>query len=474
MDDLLDRLRTSIGADHVLTEDADVAAYVVDWTGTHAGRALAVVRPGSTEEVAAVVAACAEAGVPVVPQGGNTGLVGGGVPDASGSQVVLSLGRMRRVREVDPVAGTSTVDAGVVLADVQAAAAQVDRLFPMSLGSEGSCTIGGNLSTNAGGTAVLRYGMTRELVLGLEVVLPDGRVWDGLRGLRKDNTGYDLTQLFVGAEGTLGVITGAVLRLFPATPRHATAWVAVPSVDAAVVLLGLAQQHAGVHLSTFEIANRQAVDLVLAHLPGTSDPLGEPSDWYVLVELAGSASDDGLDETLETLLGEAVESGRASDAAVAGSPQQRSALWGLREGISEAQKVEGATLKHDVTLPIARLAEWTAAMGPRLQEVCPGVRPVTYGHVGDGNLHYNLNAPLADGSSDDALLAAASDLTTAIYDSVARESGSISAEHGLGRTKVAAAASYKSEVEVDLMRAVKQALDPAGLMNPGVLVPPSS
>jgi len=475
MDDLLDRLRTSIGADHVLTEDADVAAYVVDWTGTHAGQALAVVRPGSTEEVAAVVAACAEAGVPVVPQGGNTGLVGGGVPDASGSQVVLSLGRMRRVREVDPVAGTITVDAGVVLADVQAAAAQVDRLFPMSLGSEGSCTIGGNLSTNAGGTAVLRYGMTRELVLGLEVVLPDGRVWDGLRGLRKDNTGYDLTQLFVGAEGTLGVITGAVLRLFPATPRHATAWVAVPSVDAAVVLLGLAQQHAGVHLSTFEIANRQAVDLVLAHLPGASDPLGEPSDWYVLVELAGSASDDGLDETLETLLGEAVESGSASDAAVAGSPQQRSALWGLREGISEAQKVEGATLKHDVTLPIARLAEWTAAMGPRLQEVCPGVRPVTYGHVGDGNLHYNLNAPVADGSSDDdALLAAASDLTTAIYDSVARESGSISAEHGLGRTKVAAAASYKSEVEVDLMRAVKQALDPAGLMNPGVLVPPSS
>jgi FAD/FMN-containing dehydrogenase len=475
MDDLLDRLRTSVGADHVLTEDADVAAYVVDWTGTHAGRALAVVRPGSTEEVAAVVAACAEAGVPVVPQGGNTGLVGGGVPDASGSQVVLSLGRMRRVREVDPVAGTVTVDAGVVLADVQAAATQVDRLFPMSLGSEGSCTIGGNLSTNAGGTAVLRYGMTRELVLGLEVVLPDGRVWDGLRGLRKDNTGYDLTQLFVGAEGTLGVITGAVLRLFPATPRHATAWVAVPSVDAAVALLGLAQQHAGVHLSTFEIANRQAVDLVLAHLPEASDPLGEPSDWYVLVELAGSDSDDGLDETLESLLGEAVEAGSATDAAVAASPRQRSALWGLRESISEVQKVEGATLKHDVTLPIARLAAWTASTGPLLQEICPGVRPVTYGHVGDGNLHYNLNAPLADGrSDDDALRAAASDLTTAIYDSVARESGSISAEHGLGRTKAAAAASYKSDVEVDLMRAVKQALDPAGLMNPGVLLPPPS
>jgi FAD/FMN-containing dehydrogenase len=468
--DLLDQLRTAVSDAHVLTEPADVAAYVVDWTGTHQGRALAVVRPGSTAEVAAVVRACAESRTPVVPQGGNTGLVGGGVPDASGTAVVLSLGRMRSVREVDPVAGTITVDAGVVLADVQAAAERAGRLFPMSLGSEGSCTIGGNLATNAGGTAVLRYGMTRELVLGLEVVLPDGRVWDGLRGLRKDNTGYDLTQLFVGSEGTLGVITGAVLRLFPATPRHATAWVAVPSVAAAVSLLGTAQQHGGVHLSTFEIANRQAIELVLAHLPGAVDPLAAPSEWYVLVELAGSASDEGLDETLESLLGDAVEAGTATDAAIAGSPAQRDALWALREGISEVQKVEGATLKHDVTLPIADLADWTEAMGPRLQEVLPGVRPVTYGHVGDGNLHYNLNAPVG---RDDDLRAAAGDLTTAIYDAVAAAQGSISAEHGLGRTKAAAAASYKSDVEVDLMRAVKQALDPAGLMNPGAVVPPA-
>lgn len=470
MTDLLDRLRTAVGDAHVLTEPADLEAYVVDWTGVHEGRALAVVRPGSTAEVAEVVRACAETRTPVVPQGGNTGLVGGGVPDASGTAVVLSLGRMRSVREVDPVAGTITVDAGVVLADVQAAAKGAGRLFPMSLGSEGSCTIGGNLATNAGGTAVLRYGMTRELVLGLEVVLPDGRVWDGLRGLRKDNTGYDLTQLFVGSEGTLGVITGAILRLFPATPRHATAWVAVPSVGAAVSLLGTAQQHGGGHLSTFEIANRQAIDLVLAHLPGAVDPLAEPSDWYVLVELAGSASDEGLDTTLEALLGEAVEAGAATDAAVAGSPAQRSALWALREGISEAQKVEGATLKHDVTLPIADLAGWTEAMGPTLQEVLPGVRPVTYGHVGDGNLHYNLNAPVG---RDDDLRTAAGDLTTAIYDAVAAAHGSISAEHGLGRTKVAAAAAYKSDVELDLMRAVKQALDPAGLMNPGAVVPPA-
>ena len=471
MTDLLDRLRAAVGDAHVLTERDDVAAYVVDWTGVHAGRALAVVRPGSTDEVAAVVAACAEARTPIVPQGGNTGLVGGGVPDGSGAQVVLSLGRMRTVRDVDPVAGTITVDAGVVLADVQAAAADAGRLFPMSLGSEGSCTIGGNLATNAGGTAVLRYGMTRELVLGLEVVLPDGRVWDGLRGLRKDNTGYDLTQLFVGSEGTLGVITGAVLRLFPATPRHATAWVAVPSVEAAVALLGVAQQHAAAHLATFEIANRQAIDLVLAHLPGAVDPLGEPSDWYVLIELAGTETDDGLDDALEAILGDAVEASLANDAAIAGSPAQRSALWGLREGISEVQKVEGATLKQDVTLPIADLAAWTVAMGQRLQEILPGVRPVTYGHVGDGNLHYNLNAPAIDGTSrDDDLRAAAADLSAAIYDAVAAANGSISAEHGLGRMKAAAAASYKSDVEVDLMRAVKQALDPAGLMNPGVVV----
>lgn len=472
-DRLLDRLREAVGAAHVLTGDDEVAAHVVDWTGVHRGRALAVVRPGSTDEVAAVVRACAEARTPLVPQGGNTGLVGGGVPDASGSQVVLSTTRIRTVRDVDPVAGTITVDAGVVLADVQAAAAAVDRLFPMSLGSEGSCTIGGNLATNAGGTAVLRYGMTRELVLGLEVVLPDGRVWDGLRRLRKDNTGYDLTQLFVGSEGTLGVITGAVLRLFPATPRHATAWVAVPSVAAAVSLLALAQREGGAHLATFEIANRQALDLVLAHLPGAVDPLAAPSDWYVLVELAGTASDDGLDASLERLLAAGVDAGAVTDAAVATGPARRDALWALREGISEVQKVEGATLKHDVTLPIAGLAAWTEAMGPRLQELLPGVRPVTYGHVGDGNLHYNLNAPSPDGTSRDQDLRDAADaLTTAIHDAVAAAHGSISAEHGLGRAKAAAAAAYKSEVEVDLMRALKQALDPDGLLNPGALLPP--
>jgi len=468
-DDLLQRLREALGTQHVLTDESDVAAYIVDWTGAHSGRALAVVRPGSTEEVADVVAACHRAGVAIVPQGGNTGLVAGGVPDGSGNQVVLSLGRMRAIRDIDPVAGTITVEAGVVLADVQAAAAAAGRLFPMSLGSEGSCTIGGNLSTNAGGTAVLRYGMTRELALGLEVVLPDGRVWDGLRGLRKDNTGYSLKDVFIGAEGTLGVITAAVMRLFPPTPVRATAWVSVPDTASAVTLLGLVQAHAGAHLATYEIVNRAALDLVLTHLPGARDPApGATSDWAVLVELAGTSD---LDAPLEAALGEAVEQGLVEDAAFAGSSAQRSTLWALREGISEAQKVEGATLKHDVTLPIADLALWTDRITPILESILPGVRLVTYGHVGDGNLHFNLSPPVVDGGNGgDALLAAAGELTSAIYDSVAAARGSISAEHGLGSTKAAAAASYKSQVEVDLMRAIKDALDPQGLMNPGTLL----
>jgi FAD/FMN-containing dehydrogenase len=467
-DRLLQRLRELLGPEHVLTGDA-AAAYEVDWTGQHHGRAAAVLRPRTTDEVAAVVGACHEAGVAVVPQGGNTGLVAGGVPDDSGSQVVLSLGRMRTVRAVDPVAGTITVEAGVVLADLQAAAEDAGRLFPMSLGSEGSCTIGGNLATNAGGTAVLRYGMTRELVLGLEVVLPDGRVWDGLRALRKDNTGYSLKDLFVGSEGTLGVITAAVLRLFPPTPSRATAWAAVADVAAAVDLLAVVQSRAAAHLSTFEVVSRPALELVLAHLPGATDPLRSPSGWAVLVELAGPAGED-LDPVLEAALADAVEAGLVEDAAVAGSPAQRSALWALREGISEAQKVEGATLKHDVTLPIASLAGWATEIGPALETLLPGVRLVTYGHVGDGNLHYNLSAPPGD---DAALLDAAPALTRAIYDSVAAAGGSISAEHGLGRAKAAAGASYKSDVEVDLMRAVKAALDPAGVMNPGALLPPA-
>ncbi len=465
-DQLHQRLRAALGETAVLTDPDDVAPYTSDWTGAFTGTASAVVRPADTEGVAAAVRLCAEAGVGIVPQGGNTGLVGGGVPDGSGEQVVLSLGRMRRIRTVDPIADTITVEAGVPLQAVQEAATASDRLFPLSLGSEGSCTIGGTIATNAGGTAVLRYGMMRDLVLGLEVVLPDGRVWDGLRPLRKDNTGYDLKQLFIGSEGTLGIVTAAVLRLMPPTPRRATAFLALDSVDAATALLPVLRQHGGGQLTTYELLGRQALDLVLTHQPGSRDPFGEPHAWYALVEIAGSTDD--VEARLEAALGEAVEADLVGDAVIAGGPAQRSALWRLREDISEAQKSEGVSIKHDVTLPIDDLARFVTEMRPRLEELLPGVRPVTYGHVGDGNLHYNLSAPVGD---DAALRAAAADLTRAVYETVTALGGSISAEHGLGALKRAAAARYKSDVEVDLMRMVKQALDPTGLMNPGKVLP---
>jgi FAD/FMN-containing dehydrogenase len=464
---LLDTLREALDPAGVLTDSDDIAPYVVDWTGAHVGAATAVIRPADTVGVASVVRLCGEAGVAVVPQGGNTGLVGGGVPDASGSQVVLSLGRMRRIRDLDTVADTITVEAGAVLHAVQEAAAAAGRLFPLSLGSEGSCTIGGNISTNAGGTAVLRYGMMRDLVLGLEVVLPDGRVWEGLRPLHKDNTGYDLKQLFIGAEGTLGVVTAAVLRLLPATPRRATALIALPSVDSAVRLLPLLRELAGGRLTAWELLNRQTLDLVLAHLPGARDPFRSPHGWYGLVEVAGSA-DDELDTLLESALAAAVAADLVLDAVVASGPTQRRALWALREGISEVQKTEGASIKHDVTLPVAALPDFVARIAPRLEAVLPGLRLVTYGHVGDGNLHYNLSAPVG---RDAALHAAAPALTRAVYDAVTSAGGSISAEHGIGVLKREAVAAHKSEVENDLMRAVKHALDPHGLMNPGKVVP---
>ena len=465
--ELLDQLRAELGDGHVLTDPDDIASYVDDWTGMFAGTASAVVRPADTAGVVAAVRLCGEAGVAVVPQGGNTGLVGGAVPDGTGGQVVLSLGRMRRIRDVDTMADTITVEAGAILQTVQEAAASAGRLFPLSLGSEGSCTIGGTISTNAGGTAVLRYGMMRDLVLGLEVVLPDGRVWDGLRPLRKDNTGYDLKQLFIGAEGTLGVVTAAVLRLLPATPRRATALVALPSVDSAVRLLPLVREQAGGRLTAWELLNRQALDLVLAHLPGTRDPFPTAHGWYGLIELAGAAGDE-LDPLLEAALGAAVAADLVLDAVIASNPTRRRALWALREGISEGQKVEGPSIKHDVTLPIAALPDFAAQVAPRLEAVLPGLRLVTYGHVGDGNLHYNLSAPIGH---DDTLRAAAPELTRVVYDAVTGAGGSISGEHGIGVLKREAAATCRSEVENDLMRAVKQALDPRGLMNPGKVVP---
>lgn len=473
--ELLAQLRELLDEPGVLTEPSDMAGYLSDWRGAYSGEALAVARPTTTNEVAEVVRACAAANVAVVAQGGNTGLCGGAVPsdvpavelNNIAGQVVLSLTRMRKVRAVDPVENTITVDAGVTLREVQEAAAEVGRLFPLSLGSEGSCTIGGNLSTNAGGATVLRYGMMRQLALGLEVVLPDGRIWDGLRPLRKDNTGYDLKQLFIGAEGTLGIITSAVLSLFPATPTTATAWVGLRDLTAGPAVLNLARTQAGDVLTAAELMSNQALSMVLKHVPGASSPLSEPVDWAVLLEVTGQQGAP-VDETLQAVVEAAAEDELITDAVFAVGTAPRAKLWMLRESISEAQNLEGPSLKHDITVPISRLVDFASAASARLNEICPGIRLVTFGHVGDGNLHYNLSKP--EGSDDAAFMAQATELTDAVYESVNFHGGSISAEHGIGASKRGALVKSKDKVELDIMRIVKVALDPHGFMNPGTVL----
>ena len=464
-DELNARLRTIVGAANVLEAEADMAPFLSDWRGRYHGRARAVVRPRDTAEVAAVVAACAQAGVAMVPQGGNTGLCGGATPLVDGAAVVISLARMNRIRALDADNDTLTVEAGCTLAAVQEAAQVAGRLFPLSLASEGSCLIGGNLSTNAGGVQVLRYGNTRELVLGLEVVLPDGRVWDGLRGLRKDNTGYDLKQLFIGAEGTLGIVTAAVLKLFPAIRSRATAWVAVPDPRAAVRLLGMLRAVCGERVSAFEIVGRTALGLVLQHIPGARDPLAGAPAWSVLVELSDPDVDAPLDAQLQAVLGEACAQGLAADAAVAASAAQAQALWALREDISEAQRIEGVSIKHDVSVPVSRIPEFLERAGAALAARWPDVRVVAFGHIGDGNLHYNLSKPAADDNA--AFIARTAEVNRIVHDLVCELGGSISAEHGLGQLKREEVLRYKPALEMELMRRVKQAFDPAGLMNPG-------
>jgi FAD/FMN-containing dehydrogenase len=464
-DELNARLRAIVGAAHVLEAEADMDPFLSDWRGRYHGRARAVVRPRDTAEVAAVVAACAQVGVAMVPQGGNTGLCGGATPLADGAAVVISLARMNRVRAVDPDNDTLTVEAGCTLAAVQEAAQAAGRLFPLSLASEGSCRIGGNLSTNAGGVQVLRYGNTRDLVLGLEVVLPDGRVWDGLRGLRKDNTGYDLKQLFIGAEGTLGIVTAAVLKLFPAIRSRATAWVAVPDPRAAVRLLGMLRAACGDRVSAFEIVGRTALGLVLRHIPGARDPLAGAPAWTVLVELSDPAVDAPLDDQLQAVLGEAFAQGLAGDVAVAASGAQAQALWALREDISEAQRIEGVSIKHDVSVPVSRIPDFLERASEALAARWPDVRVVAFGHIGDGNLHYNLSKSVADDNA--AFVARTPEVNRIVHDLVCELGGSISAEHGLGQLKREEVLRYKPALEMELMRRVKQAFDPAGLMNPG-------
>jgi FAD/FMN-containing dehydrogenase len=463
---LIQHLRRIVGEPNVLTAPAEVEPYVQDWRGIYVGATPAVVRPANTAEVAAVVTLCCEAGASLVPQGGNTGMCMASVPRAGFGEIVLSLARLNRIREVDPLNNTMTVEAGVVLQNIQQAAVEVDRLFPLSLGAQGSCMIGGNLSTNAGGVNVLRYGNTRDLVLGLEVVLPDGRVWNGLRALRKDNTGYDLKQLFVGAEGTLGVITAAVLKLFPRPTASATAWAAVRDPDAALELLALVRRHCGDRINAFELVSRNCLELVLRHIPGTRDPLSAVHGWYVLTELADSRPGEALRAELEAALEEGIGAGLVTDVTIAGSGAQSEALWRIRESIPEAARGEAGMLyRHDIAVAVSAIPEFIREAGPAIESRFPGANVICFGHLGDGNLHYNAYVP--GRMRSDAAARGAHDVTDLVYDLVQRFGGSFSAEHGIGLAKVRELERYKSAVEIDLMRTVKRALDPRGLLNPG-------
>lgn len=465
---LIVALSDIVGSANVLSEAADCAAYEEDWRGRYKGRALCVVRPANTAEVAAVVKACVAAGVAMVPQGGNTGLVGGGVPREGGGEVVISLARLNRVRAIDPVNNTVTVEAGCTLAAVQMAAAEQGRLFPLSLASEGTCQIGGNLASNAGGVQVLRYGNARELTLGLEVVLPDGEIWNGLRGLRKDNTGYDLKQLFIGSEGTLGIITAAVLKLHPPQASRALAWVALPDAQSAIALLDSLRQRLGERISAFEIVCSAAHELVLQHFPDATRPLAEISPWYALIELSDSDASAELNVPMELVLGDAFAQGWVTDATIARSEAQAQALWMLRENISEAQKKEGLSIKHDVSVPVSQVPEFLQRAGTALSVQFPGVRIVSFGHAGDGNLHYNPSMPDAEANS--VFIARTPEVNRLVHDIVAALDGSISAEHGLGQLKREEIKRYKSALEIAMMSRIKHAFDPAGLMNPGKLI----
>ncbi len=459
---LLEQFAAIVGQPHVLTAPGDTAPYLVDWRKQYLGPAEAVLCPASTAEVAALVALCAREGIAVVPQGGNTGLCGGSVPTGARREIVLSLGRMNRVRALDALNYTVTAEAGCVLAQIQRAAGDAGRLFPLSLGAEGSCQIGGNLSTNAGGVNVLRYGNARDLVLGLEVVLPDGRVWNGLRGLRKDNTGYDLKQLFIGAEGTLGVITAAVLKLYPMPTASATAWIAVQNPRRAVELLARLRDRLGDRLSAFELVSRRCLEAVLAHSPGSRDPLGAAHPWYVLAKLADSGASEALEARAEQALLECAERGVLIDLALAKNEAQAGELWRIREMIPEAQF---RNIKHDVSVPVSRVPDLIERAERALEAAFPGCAVYAFGHIGDGNVHFNVGMPEAQ--ANEALIARRAEVNAIVYEAVAALGGSISAEHGLGQLKREEIRHHKGVLELELMRTLKRALDPQGIMNPG-------
>ncbi len=464
-EEFLSHCRQAIGDAFVLTSAGDMAPFLDDWRGRYTGKALAVLRPADTGQVAQLLKACAQWRVPVVPQGGRTGLVMGSVPDQSGSAVVLSLSRMNQVRSIDALNRTMTVDAGCILRQVQDAAALSDCLYPLSMASEGSCSVGGNLSTNAGGTGVLRYGNARELCLGLEVVTPQGDIWSGLRGLRKDNTGYDLRDLFIGAEGTLGVITGAVLKLYPLPKASSTALVALGTARDALDLLTLAQDRCGACLTAFELMSDVCLQLVGAHFPDLPKPFSRPHGQYVLLELSSCESSQHANGMLEQTVSIALDRGIARDAVVATSEAQSRGLWDLREHISMAQAKAGKNIKHDISVPISRIARFIGATDAKLRDAFPGVLLVTFGHLGDGNLHYNVAPP--PGVPHDDFLANQEAINRIVHDQVDAFGGSISAEHGIGALKKDELSRYKSPVEMAMMRAIKATLDPLGIMNPG-------
>jgi FAD/FMN-containing dehydrogenase len=464
----IERLKAAVGRAGYLDDPADVAPYCTSWRDNWVGRVPLVLKPQSTPEVAAIVQICAEHGIAIVPQGGNTGLTGAAQPHDDMSEVILSASRLKRVRAIDTVNDTITVEAGVVLKEIQTAADRADRLFPLSLGAEGSCQIGGNISTNAGGVQVLRYGNMRNLVLGLEVVLPDGSIWNGLRGLRKDNTGYDMKQLFIGAEGTLGIVTAAVLRLFPKPTASETAWIAVESPAAAVALLGLVRARLGDAVSAFELIRRSLVDFLLAGVPGHEDPMRAVHPWYVLMDVTSQGPPGSLHGPLAEALAAGQEAGLVRDATIAASGAQAAKLWKIRESLPEAVISAGGAIPHDISVPLSRIPEFIARADAAVAAAYPGIRLCAFGHVGDGNMHYNPVRPL-DWDTP-RFRAERERINRIVHDIVVDLGGSISAEHGIGRARLAELEYYKEPAELAMMRAVKRALDPKGIMNPGTVV----
>ena len=454
-----------VGENGLIREPKDIAPYVIDQRKAYKGSTPMVVRPASTQEVSLVVTLCAENGIPIVPQGGNTGLCGGATPSEQGDQLLLSLTRMNKVRSVDPLNYTLTAEAGVILADIQETADKHDRLFPLSLGAEGTARIGGNLATNAGGTGVLRYGNARELVVGIEVVLPDGRIWDGLSALRKDNTGYDLKQLFIGSEGTLGVITATVLKLFPKPQDMQTGFAAVRDVTAAIEILARARAASDDRVTAFEWMARKGLDLVFKHIPGARDPLSQPYPEYLLIELTSGHDDNGLRDTLEQILSDAMERGEILDATIAESRQQAKDFWKLRETIPEAQAIDGTGIKHDISVPVSSMPQFLRLANEEVTKAVEGVQICAFGHIGDGNAHYNLNQP--SNITGESFLRHKEDLNRIVHDIATDLRGSISAEHGIGRLKREELVHYKSPIALDVMRNIKSAIDPQNIMNPG-------